>query len=471
MADGGGLKIGFYGGAGEVTGSRHLIEAAGRRVLLDCGMFQGHRHEALTKNREFPFQPENIDTVLLSHAHIDHSGGLPLLFKKGARAPVLCTGPTHELASLLLLDSARLQEADARFFNKIHAEDGQSISPLYGEEDVRVCLEHLRPCEFGAPQALGPGLEARFSNAGHVLGSAMVQFDLPAPGGRRRILFSGDLGRRRSLLMEPPRPPQGVDTLLLESTYGGRAHDPLTDLARAFAPVIQRAVAEKGKILIPSFALERTQEIVFILEKLRREHGLPPIPVYVDSPMAVEITEIFNRHLQDPGFALAFKDYAARTGDPFGMESVHYVRSKEESQAINELPGPMIIVSASGMCEGGRILHHLRNNIGKDSTTILIVGHQAEGTLGRRLQEGARKVKIFGLEHEVWARVETLHAFSAHADKDDLLAFVAAMDPKPRRIFLVHGDRDQRAALAQSLQATGASDVLCPEFGQVVSLD
>jgi metallo-beta-lactamase family protein len=472
MGETDGLKIGFYGAAGEVTGSRHLVSVNGTRVLLDCGMFQGHRQDALDKNRNFPFPPEDLQTVILSHAHIDHTGDLPLLYKKGALADVRCTAVTQELASLMLMDSAHLQEADARFFNKLHAADGQSISPLYGEDDVRRCLSRFRPCELGAAFGAGPGVEARFFNAGHVLGSAMVQLELATSRGQRRLLFTGDLGRRQSLLLEPPHPVQGADYLLIESTYGGRSHGPLTDLAGAFAAVVRRAIAEKGKILIPSFALERTQEIVFILEKLRRDHGIPPIPVYVDSPMAVEVTAIFNRHLAEAGsFAPGFEGASAKTGDPFGMDSVHYVRTKDESQALNDLPGPMIILSASGMCEGGRILHHLRNNIDQDSTTILMVGHQAEGTLGRRLQDGAKKVKIFGLEHEVWAKVETLHAFSSHADKDDLLAFIGALDPRPRRIFLVHGDPDQRKALAQALQAGGVSGVDCPEFGQVVALD
>jgi metallo-beta-lactamase family protein len=465
------LSIGFYGAAAEVTGSRHLVNAGGSRVLLDCGMFQGHRQESLDKNRSFPFPPESLQAVVLSHTHIDHSGALPLLYKKGAQAPLWCTPATQELVSLMLLDSAHLQESDARFFNKIHAADGQSINPLYDEDDVRRCLGRLRTRDFGAPLEAAPGVTVSFANAGHVLGSAMVALDVSAPGARRRILFTGDLGRRQSLLMQPPLPPQGADYLLIESTYGGRSHAPLGDLAGAFAAVIQRAIAEKGKILIPSFALERTQEIVFILEKLRREHGIPPIPLYVDSPMALAITDIFNRHLADQGFSPAFKDYVTKTGDPFGMESIHYVRTKEESQALNELPGPMIILSASGMCEGGRILHHLRNNIDKDTTTILMVGHQAEGTLGRRLQDGAKKVKIFGLEHEVWAKVETMHAFSSHADQDDLLAFIGALNPKPRKIFLVHGDPDEQAALAASLEAAGVSGLVRPQFGQVVTLD
>ncbi|MBI5239851.1 MAG: MBL fold metallo-hydrolase [Elusimicrobia bacterium] len=466
------LTIGFYGAAGEVTGSRHLVSAGGSRVLLDCGLFQGHRQESQDKSRNIPFPPESLGAVVLSHAHIDHSGSLPLLYKKGAEAPLWCTPASRELIALMLKDSARLQEADARFYNKIHADEGLTISPLYDEQDVERCLSHLRTHDFGSPFAAAPGVSVSFHNAGHVLGSAMVQLDVPVRGGKRRILFTGDLGRRGSLLMRPPAPPQGVDTLLIESTYGGRSHSPLDGLSEGFAAVIRRVLLEKGKLLIPSFALERTQEIVYLLEKLRREHGVPPIPLYVDSPMAVEITNIFDKSLDDPGFTSSFRAYAAKTGDdPFGLETIHYVRTKEESQALNDKPGPMIILSASGMCEGGRILHHLRNNIGKDTTTILFVGHQASGTLGRRLQEGAKKAKIFGLEHEVWAKVETMPGLSSHADREDILAFIAAMDPKPRRIFLVHGDPEEQEALAGSLEAAGVRGVARPKFGEVAALD
>ncbi len=466
------LSIGFHGAAGEVTGSRHLLSAGGSRVLLDCGMFQGHREESLGKNKSIPFPAESLQAVVLSHAHIDHSGSLPLLYKRGAQAPLWCTPASRELISLMLKDSARLQEADAKFFNKIHAGEGLTISPLYDEEDVDHCLSHLRAHDFGSPFEAAPGVSVSFLNAGHVLGSAMVQLDVAVRGGRRRILYTGDLGRRDSLLMRPPQAPQGVDTLLIESTYGGRSHASLDGLAQSFAAVIRRVIAEKGKLLIPSFALERTQEIVYVLEKLRREHGVPPVPLYVDSPMAVAVTNIFDKSLDDPGFLPSFRQYAAKTGDdPFGLETIQYVQTKEESQALNDKPGPMIILSASGMCEGGRILHHLRNNIDKDTTTILFVGHQGQGTLGRRLQDGAKKAKIFGMEHEVWAKVETMPGLSSHADQDDLLAFIGALDPKPRRIFLVHGDPEEQAALAAKLAAAGVQGVERPQFGQVVPLD
>lgn len=467
------MRLGFHGGVGEVTGSRHLLEAEGLRVLLDCGLFQGHRKEALAKNRDMPFDPASLDAVLLSHAHVDHCGSLPLLVKRGFKGLIYCTEATLEIAAIMLRDSARLQESDAAFFNKIHARQGsaETIEPLYDEADVDACLARFTPRPYLSWAGLNDKVRFRFHNAGHVLGSAMIEAEVRAAKGVRRVFFTGDLGRRKSLLMDPPDVPKTVDYLLIESTYGDRNHDPVDRVESLLKTVVDRAVAEKGKILIPSFALERTQEIIFVLEKMIRRGQIPLIPVYVDSPMAVNITEIFSRHLDGFSFSPEFKDYVAREGDPFDFKAIRYVRTALESQALNDKKGPMIILSASGMCEGGRILHHLRNNLDKDTTTVLMVGYQAEGTLGRRLQEGAKKVKIFGLEHEVWARVETLHTFSAHADQGDLMWFMKSLSPRPRTIFLVHGDPSDRAALKELLRAEGITRVECPEYGQEFDLE
>ncbi len=465
------MKLTFCGGVGEVTGSRHHIEVEGLRLLLDCGLFQGHRGEAIQKNRQFLFEPAQLDAVLLSHAHIDHSGGLPLLVKRGFERKILCTPATADLCGVMLMDSAHLQEEDARFFNKMHAGEGQTIEPLYDQDDARRCLALLSGQEFETTIPMGERVRARFHNAGHVPGSAMIEVEAETPKGRRRLLFTGDLGRRDTLLLDPPEIPKQVDYLLIESTYGNRVHDPISRIEGQMTTVIERAVKEKGKILIPSFALERTQEILFVLEKLRRRQAIPSIPVYLDSPMATAVTELFQKYRGAYPVATQFNDAVEQAGDPFGMERVHFVRDAEQSKRLNDLPGPMVIVSASEMCEGGRILHHLRNNIGEETTTILIVGYQAQGTLGRRLADGAKKVKVFGFEHKVWARVEVLHAFSAHADRDDLLWFIGHLDPRPKKIFLVHGDNEDREALAQRLKSEGINGVERPGLGDVFDLD
>ncbi len=463
-------KISFHGAAGEVTGSRHLLETGGKRLLMDCGMFQGHRSDADAKNRTFRFPPASVDAVLLSHAHVDHCGLLPLLYKKGCAAPLYATPGTAEIAAIMMADSARLQEGDAQFYNKVHAAQHLTIEPMYDEEDAKLAGDHFQHVEYGAPFTPIPGVSATFFNAGHVLGSSITQLDIDTPGGRRRLVYTGDLGREETLLLETPAPPKDVDYLVIESTYGDRNHEPLVDAAGKLADTIRRAWKEGGKIIIPSFALERTQEIVLIIDKLRHDKTVPEIPVYVDSPMAVSLTEIFNKHKEDLCFDTEFLAYAKSDGDPFGFDYVHYLRSKEESQTLNNKSGPMIIISASGMCEGGRILHHLRNNIEKENTTILIVGYQAQGTLGRRLQDGEKKIKIFGLQHDVWARVDTLHSFSSHADKNDLLAFIKTADPK-RGTFLVHGDPAARAALSAALVAAGIKNVKCPMMGEEFELN
>jgi metallo-beta-lactamase family protein len=465
------MKLGFYGAAGEVTGSRFLLQAGGVRVLLDCGLFQGHRKESLEKNRFLPFNPEELDAVCVSHAHIDHSGLLPLLCKSGFTGSIHCTRPTAELAGIMLMDSARHQEEDAKFFNKIHRDTGQTIEPLYDDDDAKRTLGLFEGHSYAEEFPLGKGMSARLLNAGHVLGSAMIQVTIETKDGCRRILFTGDLGRRKTILMDPPDVPENVDYLIIESTYGDRVHNPIVSVEKSLTEIVSRAVVEKGKILIPSFALERTQEIVFVLEKLKREGAIPPIPLYVDSPMVVNITEIFSRYLDCFSFSPDFKAYVAREGNPFAFETVYYVRTPEESKRLNHVPGPLIILAGSGMCEGGRILHHLRNNIDKNNTTILIVGYQAEGTLGRRIANRAKSVRIFGMEHNLRARVEILQTFSSHADRDDLLHFIGSLSPRPRSIFLVHGDPSDRQTLASYLKAMGIDRVELPEFRQVYDLE
>jgi metallo-beta-lactamase family protein len=465
------FSLSFFGAADEVTGSRHLLNYGAGQLLFDCGLFQGHRTEAIEKNRNFPFDLKTLSAVLLSHAHIDHSGGLPLLAKKGFTAHIHCTRPTADLLRIMLMDSAFLQEEDAKFFNKIHQSEGLTIEPLYSQPDAEAALKLVVPHDYNVPFTISPGVQAQFLNAGHVLGSAMVMVEISTPKGRRRILFTGDLGRQKSLLMNPPTIPPYVDYLLIESTYGARLHDPVDQSEETFRATIQRAKQTKGIILIPSFALERTQEIVFILDKLMREKKIQPLHLYVDSPMATEITRVFAKHLDSFGFSASFKESLKKYKDPFGLDSIRYVQSVDESKRLNEMIGEKIIISASGMCEGGRILHHLRNNISKDSTQILLVGYQAQGTLGRRLAEGAKKVKIFGLEHRVVADVKMLLNFSSHADKTDLMWFIKGLSPRPKQVFLVHGDPEGKMALTTSLQQEGIDRVINPRFGETFEID
>lgn len=464
------ISLKFHGGADEVTGSRHLLKVGSHEFLLDCGLFQGHRREAIEKNRTFPTAVKNIQAVLLSHAHIDHSGGLPLLAKMGFQGAIHCTEPTADLCRVMLMDSAFLQEEDAKYFNKIHQSDGEQIEPLYSKEDAEKAIEFLKPHPYDDFFPVAVGVRARFLNAGHVLGSAMIEVEIDAPSAKRRVHFTGDLGRQMSLLMKPPIPPENADILLIESTYGSRVHEPAQNAEKLLEEIILTATKEKGIILIPSFALERTQEMVYLLEKLRRSHRIPPIHLYVDSPMAVNVTEVFLKHLNNPGMSAEFRKYVDDKGNPFGMGTVRYIRSVEESKALNQQPGQKIILAGSGMLEGGRILHHLRNNIDKDNTLVLLVGYQAQGTLGRRLFEGAKKVKIFGLQHEVRARVRMMPHLSSHADQNDLLWFVKKLSPRPRKIFLVHGDTEERAGLAHALKSQGVNNVETPAFGQEFEL-
>ena len=462
-------KISFHGAAGEVTGSRHLLRTDAGSLLLDCGMFQGHRGDAQQKNRSFAFPPASVDAVLLSHAHIDHCGLLPALYRDGCAGPLYATRGTAEIAGIMLADSARLQESDAKFYNKVHAAEKLTIEPLYREEDALLALSHLQPQDYNKDFAPLPGVTARFLNSGHVLGASLTQLDMDPPGGRRRLLYTGDLGRREGLLMESPASPEKVDYLVVETTYGGRTHEKLSDAGAKLAEVIARAVKSGGKVIVPSFALERTQEIVFILDRLFREKAIPEIPVYVDSPMAISLTEIFNRRRDDFSFDDKFKAYARMDGDPFGFNYIRYLRETDESKSINNKKGPMLIISASGMCEGGRVLHHLRNNIGGEENIVLLVGYQAQGTLGRRLQDGQKKVKIFGFEHEVLASIETMHFFSSHADHGDIVSFVKAANPA-RGVFLVHGDDEARAAITADLAKEGVKNVKSPALGEEFEL-
>ncbi len=464
------MRITFHGAARTVTGSQHLLEINGRQLLLDCGLYQGPRAEALVRNRSFAFDPRRLEAVILSHAHIDHSGNLPSLAKAGFRGPIHATPATHELCEPMLRDSARIQQADVAFYNKRAARRGQpaDAEALYREEDAAAALALFRDQPLGRSWHVLPGVRATFFEAGHILGSAMVVLDIDEDGRRSRLAFTGDLGRPGLPILRDPTLLDDVDHVIMESTYGTRNHRPPEEAATEFAAAAGETLGRGGKLIVPAFAVGRAQEIVYELHRLIRAGELPAVPVFVDSPLAVDVSAVFRRHSE------LFDEETARLlhddGDVFGFRSLRYTRSVEESKAINQVRGPAVIISASGMAETGRILHHLRNNLGNPHNTVLIVSWQAPHTLGRRLADGDEEVKIFGEWHKVRARVVTINGMSAHAGRDFLLRWAAALKPRVRNVFLVHGEPESSAALQEALLAEGLPRVHVPEPHESVQI-
>jgi metallo-beta-lactamase family protein len=459
------MRIFFAGAARTVTGSQHLLELDGTRLLLDCGLYQGRRRESNERNRNFPFDPGGVDAVVLSHAHIDHSGNLPSLVKHGFRGRIVCTPATRDLCDVMLRDAARIQEADAEFLNRKHRDElGELVVPLYTEEDALAALNHFQSLDYHRPTPVLPGVTCTFWDAGHVLGSAIVQLDIDRDGEKLRLVFSGDLGRRNMAILRDPEIPEPPEVLLVETTYGDRLHSPMAGMEAQLAEVVNRTAARKGKILVPSFSLERTQEFVYALHRLMDRQAIPRIPVYVDSPLSVRITEVFERHPEC--FDEETLTFMRQNGDPFGFENLRYVSSAEESKGLNGMEGPMIIIAASGMCEAGRILHHLRNAVEDAKNTVLIIGFMAEHTLGRRIAERKPQVKIFGVERALEAEVVIMDAFSAHADKNDLLDFVERCQGRLQRTFLIHGEEEQAAAFGRHLTELGVPGVYIPTLGE-----
>jgi metallo-beta-lactamase family protein len=456
------IRIFFFGGARAVTGSMYVIEAAGRRILFECGLFQGRRREAEERNRYLPFDPRGIDAMILSHAHIDHSGNIPSLVAQGFRGPIYATHATRDLCAVMLRDSGRIHERDAEWYNRKVRRRGEPLAqPLYSEEDAIDSLRHFVGIDYGAPLSLGPGLRFELRDAGHVLGSAMVVLD-HENGRRTRLCFTGDLGRRSMPLLRDPSPVEDVNVLIMESTYGDRSHPAVSAMRTTLADVVNRTVLRDGKILIPAFALERAQTVVYLLHRLLLERAIPPVPIYVDSPMTADITAVFKLHPEH--FDGEARSFWERT-DPFGFGTLRYVADVEESKALNYLEGPAIIISASGMCEAGRIVHHLRNNVEDERNTILIVGFQARNTLGRQLVEHRSEVRIFGIDVPVEAEVVDVGAFSSHADGNELAAFAGTCKSTIGDVFLVHGEEPQAQALAARLRAAGIPRVTVPQAG------
>jgi len=464
------LILQFFGAAQSVTGSMHLVEANGHRVLLDCGMVQGKRQDARRLNSKFPFDVKTIDAVVLSHAHLDHTGKLPVLVKNGFDNGVFSTSATRDLCSAMLRDSALLQESDRRFVNKLNAEKGlPAILPLYTLQDATKALRLFRTLECMRPLEILPGITLTFRDAGHILGSASVALEI-AEGHKEKkvttLAFTGDLGRKGAAVVRDPDIISRADVLITESTYGGRYHGPMRDAKEKLAKIVRETADKGGLLIIPAFAVGRTQDVVYHLHELMEAKLIPSLPVYVDSPLATNITEIFRQHPEcydEETEQLLLQDGGK---DPFGFDMLKYTRSTEDSKRLNNLKKPAIIISASGMCEGGRVLHHLRRNIGDPNTTLLFVGYQAENTLGRKLLQGDKIVHILGEEHEVRARVKEIDAYSAHADEGELLDFIGQIPSTPARVFVVHGEMQAAEAMAAALMRSGISNVIIPASGE-----
>jgi len=463
-----GLRIAFLGAARTVTGSRHRISFGASSWLYDCGLYQGHRDEADAVNRTFQFDPTSLDGVVVSHAHLDHTGNLPTLVAQGFGGPIDITAPSADLSQVMLPDSAHLMERDVDHVNR-HRNGRAARRTLYTLADVQTTLERFRTHEVGKAFAPFPGVSAVYHDAGHILGSAMTTFEFERNGRRFRLLMGGDLGRANRPILRDPDVPPGPDALVIESTYGDRFHASDAETESELIAIVRRTVERGGRLVVPAFAVGRTQELVAVLHKLIERAAIPDLPLYVDSPMAREATAVFRRHPE------CFDDetkvmFANGGGAPFGFERLRYVTSPDESRSLNDLQAPCVIVSASGMCEGGRILHHLRHALGDARNTVLFVGFQGDGTLGRRLRDGAENVNVFGEPVRVRAEIAALDGFSAHADQREILDWVARLEPKPRAIFVVHGEPGPAETLAALLRERTGATVRVPAKGEEFEL-
>ncbi len=462
------MELEFQGADRTVTGSMHVVRVGNRRILLDCGLFQGHRDEARKINSEFPFDVDSIDAVVLSHAHIDHTGNLPGFVRQGYRGPVFCTRATTDLLSVMLRDSAFIQERDAEFINKRHRRKWlPPVTPLYTRDDVEETLPLLHGFDYGTSFDVTDGITCRFEDAGHILGSASLMLTLRENGTTRNLAFTGDLGRTGlPILRDPIFIGDEADLLITESTYGGRFHAPVAEMQGQLLDPILRAADRRGKIIIPGFAVGRTQEIVYMLHNLSTEGKIPYLPVFVDSPLSVNVTDVFRKHPECFDKETLEILHSASNNDPFGFDRLTYIRDVEHSKELNDRPGPFIVIAASGMCDNGRIVHHLANSIEDPRNMVIIAGYQAENTLGKKLVLKQPVVNIFGEPHELKAEVVVLNSFSGHADRNDLLGYIGKFDKKKlKKIFIVHGDPDQSEKLAGGLQNLGFGDIHVPSRG------
>lgn len=459
-------RLTFWGAAGQVTGSMHVLEAAGARICLDAGLFQGRRKETHQLNATLPIDPRRVDAVILSHAHIDHSGRLPLLVRHGFHGPIYATPATRDLCAVMLPDSAYIQQKDAEYLAR-KGKVGEESEPLYTMADALAVQRLIIGVPYRRPLYTRKNLVFEFVEAGHILGSATVDLRLSEPEPHR-LVFSGDIGRSDLPIIRDPAPPPGpINTLIIESTYGDKSHQSVADAESRLGQLVTRVAGRGGKILVPAFAVGRTQELVYSLHALRRRQAIPDIPIYIDSPMAVNATDVFRLH---PEVFDRNEWLVDETDRLFDFPMVHYVRDVEESKRLNSLTGPAVIISASGMCESGRILHHLKNHIGNHRNLVLFVGYQASHTLGRRLTEGQKVVKIFGRDVERHAEVETLEGYSAHADRGELRHWVRQLGGPIQRAFVVHGEPDAAEAMAKMLHDEGVGEVVVPRHGESFEL-
>ena len=466
------MKLRFLGAAQNVTGSRHMLEANGVRLLVDCGLYQERQFES--RNWEpFEIPASSIDAVLLTHAHLDHCGLLPKLVKKGFKGPIYCTTATAEIARLILLDSAKLQEEDAAFKLKRHQREGRKGPypevPLYNADDVEACSPLWRPVEYKETIRIGPALEASFHEAGHVLGSSVIHVVAEQNGEVRSVLFSGDVGRvNRPIVRDPERIGDG-DYVLVESTYGDRIHEEHEDIKTRIGQIINATKAAGGNVIVPSFALERSQDVMYYINELLLENAIPHLRVFLDSPMARAITKVFRRH--NELFDDETREFVRNGQSPFEFPGLTLVETTDESKSINHIHGTIVVLAGSGMCTGGRIKHHLVNNISRRQSTIMFVGYQAVGTLGRQIVEGQKEVRILGQTYPVRAKVVQIEGFSAHADREELLRWLGTLQKPPRQLFVVHGEAASAQSFAAYVREKTGWDVVVPTFRQEAILD
>ncbi|HEV2210059.1 MAG TPA: MBL fold metallo-hydrolase [Verrucomicrobiae bacterium] len=464
------MRIHYFGAARTTTGSQYLLEINGQRLLLECGLFQGRREESIERNRQFLFDPKDISAVVVSHAHMDHCGNLPNLCHQGFEGNIYCTFATRDLASIMLEDSAEIQRDDAAFVSRKRAKHGlPPVQPLYSAQDAEKAVRQFVSMNYDRPFPVCDGVTVKFRDAGHILGSAQVVLDVRENGREFRFLFSGDVGRGGDDVLRDPQPVEGVDYLQIESTYGGREHAAKAHANEEVGVLVRQTLDQKGKVIIPSFSVGRTQQIVYTLHQLTLANQLPRVPIFVDSPLSVNATEVYRLHPEC--FNDTIYQFLREKENPFGMENLTYIREAAHSRKLNDLRDPAIIISASGMAEAGRIRHHLANNIGNPANLILFIGYCAEHTLGAQIVAGRSPVNIFGEPHEVKAKVVSLDSFSGHADKNELSRYVKGIEGDVKKIAVIHGEESQALAFSQTLRVLKPkAEILVPEYKQVMEV-